>query len=101
MEMIKAGITTVGEFHYVHHSFDTIFDLDMAVVEAAIKAGIRLVLIQTFYSRAGFNNAELLPEQKKFGSDVNSFIKNIQELIIKTKDYWPQVTIATAGIIYR
>jgi formimidoylglutamate deiminase len=49
--MLRAGITTVGEFHYVHHSNDKRFELDHAVIEAAKETGIRLVLIVTLYCR--------------------------------------------------
>jgi cytosine/adenosine deaminase-related metal-dependent hydrolase len=48
--MLRAGITTVGEFHYVHHGREK-FDLDLAVIEAAKETGIRLVLIETLYCR--------------------------------------------------
>lgn len=43
--MVKAGITTVGEFHYVHHG-EGRFDLDTEVIRAAKDAGIRIVLLQ-------------------------------------------------------
>lgn len=100
--MLSAGITTVGEFHYVHHSLEPLnkhFDLDMAVVEAAIETGIRLVLIQTFYSRAGFDskNSKLSTQQQRFGTDIQEFIENMEKLMQKTKDYSPQITIAVAG----
>jgi len=44
-EMRDAGITTVGEFHYLHHPRQGDFSLDSAVVEAAREAGIRMVLL--------------------------------------------------------
>uniref|UniRef100_A0A0M3IKN7 Amidohydro-rel domain-containing protein n=1 Tax=Ascaris lumbricoides TaxID=6252 RepID=A0A0M3IKN7_ASCLU len=43
-EMLSAGITTVGEFHYVHHGMKK-FDLDSAILDAARDAQIRIVLI--------------------------------------------------------
>ena len=46
-EMLAAGITTVGEFHYVHRRADGHWrDLDEAVLQAARDSGIRLVLLQ-------------------------------------------------------
>ena len=42
--MISAGITSVGEFHYVHHG-EKRFELDQAVLKAAHDAGIRIILI--------------------------------------------------------
>src|SRR6185503_7051683 len=44
-EMLAAGITTVGEFHYVHHELGRgDWTLDEAVLAAARESGIRLVL---------------------------------------------------------
>lgn len=55
-EMRRAGITTVGEFHYLHHADPDALDyaLDEAVLEAAREAGIRLVLLETYYASSGF-----------------------------------------------
>jgi formiminoglutamate deiminase len=50
-EMRRAGITSVGEFHYFHHSSPEHVDwaCDELVLEAAAEAGIRMVLIQSYY----------------------------------------------------
>jgi formimidoylglutamate deiminase len=50
-EMRRAGITSVGEFHYFHHSGPEHVDwaCDELVLEAAAAAGIRMVLIQSYY----------------------------------------------------
>jgi len=55
LEMRSAGITTVGEFHYLHHaSADAAdFRLDEALADAASEAGIRLVLLQAYYAAGG------------------------------------------------
>jgi formiminoglutamate deiminase len=45
-EMVKAGITTVGEFDYVHHS--------EAVIAAAKDTGIRLTILDACYLSGGF-----------------------------------------------
>ena len=49
-EMRDAGITTVGEFHYLHHEREGDFALDEPVVEAAAAAGVRLVLLYSYYA---------------------------------------------------
>lgn len=55
-EMLEAGITTVGEFHYLHHDASLGgYRFDDVVVRAAAEAGIRLVLIQTYYKTGGVN----------------------------------------------
>ncbi len=52
-EMRRAGITTVGEFHYFHHARNADFALDELVLDAAREAGIRLVLLEAFYKSGG------------------------------------------------
>jgi formiminoglutamate deiminase len=57
-EMALAGITLVGEFHYLHHAPDgTPYDdpnaMGAAVVEAAAQAGLRLTLLDACYLRGG------------------------------------------------
>uniref|UniRef100_A0A914MGP3 Amidohydrolase-related domain-containing protein n=1 Tax=Meloidogyne incognita TaxID=6306 RepID=A0A914MGP3_MELIC len=99
-EMLSVGITTVGEFHYVHHSnkasSDGFFDLDMAVIEAACEVGIRLVLIETLYMRAGFSQSEINPEQWRFSSaTVEQFIERVEDLREKLKNN-DLVTLALA-----
>ncbi|MEV5352050.1 formimidoylglutamate deiminase [Streptomyces sp. NPDC052693] len=58
-EMALAGITSVGEFHYVHHAPDGTPYADPnamgeALVEAAAEAGIRITLLDTAYLSSGF-----------------------------------------------
>ena len=58
-EMAAAGITSVGEFHYLHHQPDgTPYDdpnvMGTALVEAAREAGIRITLLDTCYLSSGF-----------------------------------------------
>ncbi len=51
-QMLRAGITTVGEFHYIHNDRDGRVrgnELDELVVRAARKAGIRIALLRTLY----------------------------------------------------
>ncbi len=54
-EMRRAGITTVGEFHYLHHADarEADFLLDDALLDAAAEAGVRLVLLQVYYAAGG------------------------------------------------
>ena len=53
-EMLDAGITTVGEFHYFHHSRGARdYAFDEIVLHAAVEAGIRLVLLQSYYATGG------------------------------------------------
>ncbi len=58
-EMAAAGITCVGEFHYLHHQPDGTpysdpHEMGLALVEAAREAGIRITLLDTLYLSSGF-----------------------------------------------
>ncbi|MFJ8619234.1 formimidoylglutamate deiminase [Streptomyces clavifer] len=58
-EMALAGITSVGEFHYLHHApggtpYDNPNAMGEALIAAADAAGIRITLLDTAYLAAGF-----------------------------------------------
>jgi len=68
-EMRDAGITTVGEFHYLHHAGggpDYVFD--GVVLDAAKTVGIRLVLLNAYYASGGVARP-LAGAQRRFRSD--------------------------------
>jgi formiminoglutamate deiminase len=57
-EMALAGITAVGEFHYLHHGpggarYEDPNELGTAVIRAAREAGVRLTLLDTCYLSGG------------------------------------------------
>ena len=57
-EMALAGITAVGEFHYLHHGpdgerYEDRNAMGNTVIEAAREAGIRITLLDTCYLRGG------------------------------------------------
>ncbi|MGW0766478.1 formimidoylglutamate deiminase [Streptomyces sp. NPDC002676] len=61
-EMALAGITCVGEFHYVHHALGGTPYADPnamgeALIAAAADAGIRITLLDTAYLSSGFGEA--------------------------------------------
>ena len=60
-EMALAGITCVGEFHYVHHradggKYDDPNAMGMAVLAAAQDVGIRTTLLDTLYLHGGLDH---------------------------------------------
>ena len=70
-EMVLAGITCVGEFHYLHHGPDGVPYADAnamagALVQAAREAGLRLTLLDTCYLSGGFGQP-LAGVQARFG----------------------------------
>ncbi len=57
-EMALAGVTVVGEFHYLHHGpggvpYDDPNEMGRAVLAAAGEAGIRIVVLDTCYLHGG------------------------------------------------
>ena len=70
-EMALAGITGVGEFHYVHHPVEggryaDPNEMGKAMVDAARSSGIKLALLDVAYLHAGMDKPEPLPEQRRF-----------------------------------
>ncbi|MEV6980374.1 formimidoylglutamate deiminase [Sphaerisporangium sp. NPDC051017] len=70
-EMALAGVTCVGEFHYVHHDtggrpYQARNAMGEALVAAARDAGIRITLLDTCYLRGGFDTP-LEGPQTRFG----------------------------------
>ena len=68
-EMALAGITCVGEFHYLHHApggvrYDDPNAMGGALIAAAAEAGIRLTLLDTCYLSSGFGAAPDARQQR-------------------------------------
>lgn len=65
-EMLAAGITTVGEFHYLHHDASAAgYAFDELMLQAAADAGIRIVLLNAYYGTGGCDRP-LTGGQKRF-----------------------------------
>lgn len=71
-DMLRAGYTSVAEFHYLHHlpSGRPTPTMIQAVLEAADEVGIRIVLLPVYYVTGGFARAGTEPaardEQRRF-----------------------------------
>jgi formiminoglutamate deiminase len=71
-EMALAGITAVGEFHYLHHQpggkpYADPNELGLACIAAAAAAGLRITLLDTCYLRGGLDDRPLAGPQVRFG----------------------------------
>lgn len=92
-EMALAGITGVGEFHYLHHDakgakYKDPNEMGMALVAAAQRAGTRLALLDVAYLHGGLDKPELLPEQKRFAdNDIDAWLDRV-ELLGDGGDGW-------------
>lgn len=82
LDMLRAGFTSVAEFHYIHHLPDGRRGPEMAqaVIQAAQAAGIHLVLLPVFYQTGGFRQPAR-PEQRRFlHESVESYCKFLATL---------------------
>ena len=101
LEMLRAGITTVGEFHYLHRDHDgekypNANELAQRVVMAAEEVGIRLVLINSAYVTGGLGEP-LSPQQQRFATpDLEEFLARTSALR-ESVSHRPRVTIGIAA----
>ena len=84
IEMLKAGYTSVAEFHYLHRpvgggTYAGENALWQAVDAAASTAGIGLTLLPTLYLSSDFGGRPLLPEQQRFRLEVPEFLEAIAQ----------------------
>lgn len=85
VEMLSAGITTVGEFHYLHRDpegnpYSDPAELAKRVIAAADDAGIRISLLNVAYA-TGDIARPLQPEQRRFATpDIESYLTDTVEL---------------------
>jgi formimidoylglutamate deiminase len=85
LEMVLAGTTTVGEFHYLHNApngqpYDDPNLLSKQVIAAARSVGIRIVLLRTAYLRSG-HELPRDPGQTRFFESTSAFLENMSALI--------------------
>jgi formimidoylglutamate deiminase len=86
IEMLKAGYTSVAEFHYLHRrpTGDHYPDgrgLWDAIIAAAAASGIGLTLLPTLYQTSDFGAAPLKPSQARFASDTDWFLREVEARI--------------------
>jgi formiminoglutamate deiminase len=84
VEMLEAGFTRVGEFHYLHHDRDgrpygATGEMASRIAAAALQTGIRLTLLPSFYAHAAFGGAPPLDEQRRFVCDLDQFALILEE----------------------
>ncbi|MFL6587105.1 MAG: formimidoylglutamate deiminase [Luteimonas sp.] len=91
VEMLEAGYTTVCEFHYVHHAPDGApyappSAMADALIDAARATGIRLTLLPVLYMTGGFDGRPLGERQRRFGHDVDGYLRLFADLHARQND---------------
>jgi formiminoglutamate deiminase len=85
-EMALAGITAVGEFHYLHHGpdgrpYDEPNAMGEALVAAAGEAGIRITVLDALYLTSGVDGAPPEGVQRRFSDgDLDGWAARVEGL---------------------
>ena len=84
IEMLKAGYTSVAEFHYLHRrkdgsAYSGSNDLWDAIRGAAETAGIGLTLLPTLYQSSDFGPVPLKSEQRRFALETDAFVRAVDD----------------------
>jgi formiminoglutamate deiminase len=84
-EMLLAGITAVGEFHYLHHApggrrYDDANAMGAALIAAARDAGIRIALLDTCYVAGGIDQPLNEVQQRFSDGDATAWASRVAHL---------------------
>jgi formimidoylglutamate deiminase len=86
IEMLKAGFTSVGEFHYIHHDergkpYADRAEMSRRVLDAAVDAGIAITHLPVLYTSGGFGGRAPEPGQARFIQAPEAFAALLQSLV--------------------
>ncbi len=100
IEMLKAGYTAVGEFHYLHHDTDGSPYSDLAemawrVLAAARDSGIGITVLPVLYGYGGFGGQAAGEGQRRFLNAPDRLLRIVEALRRETAND-PQVAVGIA-----
>lgn len=86
IEMLKAGYTSVCEFHYLHHApggaaYADAAELGLRVMQAAGDVGIGMTLLPVLYQYGGFGSQPTSAEQARFIGSAQSLLALRERLL--------------------
>jgi formimidoylglutamate deiminase len=101
LEMLQAGITAVGEFHYLHRApngspYDDPHLLAKQIIAAAQGVGIRIALLRCAYARSGFGLAPDPGQLRFIEPDPAVFLRDSDSLHAAIRSLGPTVTCGIA-----
>ncbi|TGQ73229.1 formimidoylglutamate deiminase [Mesorhizobium sp. M00.F.Ca.ET.186.01.1.1] len=84
VEMLEAGFSRVGEFHYLHHDregkpYANLAEMAERIAAAAGQTGIGLTLLPVFYAHSSFGGAAPNDGQRRFINDVDRFSRLVEK----------------------
>ncbi|MBT8061752.1 MAG: formimidoylglutamate deiminase [Gammaproteobacteria bacterium] len=84
-EMLSAGYTSCGEFHYLHHQADgtpypNLAETSARILSAANRSGISLTLLPVYYQSSGFGNKGVEPHQRRFANSLDDYLAIIDQV---------------------
>lgn len=80
IEMLEAGFTRTGEFHYLHNdpsgnAYASPAIMAQALADAAAGTGIGLSLLPVFYAHSDFDGVAPTYAQRRFVTSLDSFVR--------------------------
>jgi formimidoylglutamate deiminase len=99
LEMLHAGITAVGEFHYLRndpagHAYADPHEIADRVIGAAREVGLRIALLEVAYGAGGIG-APLQPTHRRFATpELEGFLSGADDL----REGWRDELGVTVGI---
>jgi formiminoglutamate deiminase len=107
-EMALAGVTAVGEFHYLHHGPDgTPYDdpnaMGHALIQAAAEAGIRITLIDACYLHGGIDTPPEGAQLRFSDRTVEAWVERVDALggVAGGAGRHPHAAGARGGVSFR
>ena len=100
LEMLKAGYTAVGEFHYLHHDpqgrpYADPAEMSKRVIAAAKTTGMGITQLPVLYGYSDFGGADAREGQRRFLHEPEDFLRLVEALISDHRDD-PQVRLGIA-----
>jgi formimidoylglutamate deiminase len=93
VEMLEAGFTRVGEFHYLHHAqdgraYDDVGEMSARIAAAAEATRIGLTLLPVFYAHSDFGGAPPTDAQRRFVCDLDLYARLVERAreLVRTLD---------------
>jgi formimidoylglutamate deiminase len=100
LEMVRAGTTTAGEFHYLHRDRNGAAYKDpnllaKRIIAAAESVGMRIALLRVAYARAGFE-LPAHPGQARFNESAEEYLDHTAALAMELRENPDQAWLGVA-----